>query len=401
MDERRRGRGSGPRLLTLHGHCTRLEQRLVRALRNLAGGSEASEQGARALLALGIAAEDVWAFARLSRLLAHAAPAIALHGPDSPFVSADELGVVAALQRALRRGPAAAGGPGPAVALAGAFDACAGALRRADVSLGPRRSVLAGQRRLEDERVDLAAAPGHRRLAARVAGTSRLSPHVRRLTLAGEALRELDIRKPGQWVKLFVPVPGAAPGDTVGRAYTVRRHRAAAGELDIDIVLHGGDGPLSRWAERAQAGDALALAGPRGGYAIDPGHDWLLLAGDAAGLPAIAAIVEAAPARLPIRVLLALPEREDECALPHRANVSMATTVASQPGDGALLARLAGHPLPAGRGAIWIAADATTAQRAREHLARVLPSRPGARIGAHCVGHWKPGVRDHRDAAAG
>jgi NADPH-dependent ferric siderophore reductase len=47
------------------------------------------------------------------------------------------------------------------------------------------------------------------------------------------------------------------------RTYTARRFDAAAGWVDIDMVLHGDSGPGSRWAGRAAVGDQRHLVRER------------------------------------------------------------------------------------------------------------------------------------------
>jgi NADPH-dependent ferric siderophore reductase len=59
------------------------------------------------------------------------------------------------------------------------------------------------------------------------------------------------------------------------RTYTIRR--LAGDQLDVDFVLHGDNGPASRWALRAQEGDAIQISAPNarcdekiGGYTGSP-----------------------------------------------------------------------------------------------------------------------------------
>ncbi|MCW2696159.1 MAG: Siderophore-interacting protein, partial [Modestobacter sp.] len=72
------------------------------------------------------------------------------------------------------------------------------------------------------------------------------------------------------------------------RRYTCRRQDPAAGEIDVDFVLHG-DGPAATWAAAAAPGDVLGVAtsAPLG----DAPAGWLLLVGDETALPAIGRIL--------------------------------------------------------------------------------------------------------------
>lgn len=88
-----------------------------------------------------------------------------------------------------------------------------------------------------------------------VVAVTPLTPALLRLTLAGPTLDTLTVEHPTQWVKLATP-------DGHSRAYTIRHHRPAERETDIDIVLHG-NGPLSRWAASARTGDQARIMRPR------------------------------------------------------------------------------------------------------------------------------------------
>ena len=91
-----------------------------------------------------------------------------------------------------------------------------------------------------------------------VSRVRQLTPHMVRVTLVGPDLDGFVSAAPDDHVKLFFPVAdGALNLPTLGpegpvypegvepsasRDYTPRRYDAAAGELDIDFVLHG-EGP--------------------------------------------------------------------------------------------------------------------------------------------------------------
>lgn len=77
------------------------------------------------------------------------------------------------------------------------------------------------------------------------------------------------------------------------RTYTIRRFDLANGSIWIDFVTHGDEGIAGPWADAAQPGDPVVLAGIGGGYAPDADADWHLLAGDESALPAIASALEA------------------------------------------------------------------------------------------------------------
>ncbi|MFK4788416.1 siderophore-interacting protein [Microbacterium sp. ZW T5_56] len=167
-------------------------------------------------------------------------------------------------------------------------------------------------------------------IRAEVRRVQRVSPNFVRVTFGGDALD--DFATPGAVFDLrikliFPPASGVLPefdgrdGWYQGwlaideaergsmRTYSIRDLRVtdAGTEMDIDFVLHlapGLTGPASSWANQASEGDELIIAGPR------RGHDWggieyapgdatsVLLAGDETAAPAIARVLEDAPADL-------------------------------------------------------------------------------------------------------
>jgi NADPH-dependent ferric siderophore reductase len=101
----------------------------------------------------------------------------------------------------------------------------------------------------------------------------------------------------------------------VVRTLTVRRADPAAGELVVDIAVHGDHGTAGPWAATTQPGQPMYVMGPSGGYAPDPSADWHLLAGDETALPAISVALESLPANAIARVFIEIAEPEDEISL--------------------------------------------------------------------------------------
>lgn len=237
--------------------------------------------------------------------------------------------------------------------------------------------------------------PPERRLrVAEVLRCMQVTSHMRRITLGSSALTDFAVRRPAQWVKLFVPAPhGDKPS---GRAYTIRHFRAGMGEMDIDVVLHG-DGPCSTWAEHAKAGDVVQIAGPRSGFRIDPHAGRLLIGGDETALPAIGAILETLPAGLAVDAFVEIPGDADAQTLRSQADVEI-TWLPRNGGDAgtgtalaeAMMAAVARHD----GGDIWFAAEASVVRIVRRH---VLVDRAIPRSRVTMSGYWKRGETDFRD----
>jgi NADPH-dependent ferric siderophore reductase len=224
-----------------------------------------------------------------------------------------------------------------------------------------------------------------------------LSPRMLRVTLRCEGFRDgWPIQQPGEIITLLFVEPGEPivlpergwmfPSDAPKqewRNYTVRRHRPSTGEIDVDVVLHEPRGPACTWAALAPVGSGVGYAGPRVDFAPREDADWLLLCGDETALPAIAAILESAPAA-EIVAVVEVPDAGEEFELDprlryvHRNGAPAATT-------SHLADALRTLPLPAGPGQAWGAAESHVARELRTVLReeRGLP-----RSHATAKGYW-------------
>ncbi|MEL7279363.1 MAG: siderophore-interacting protein [Pseudomonadota bacterium] len=139
----------------------------------------------------------------------------------------------------------------------------------------------------------------------RVDRAAHVTPHMVRITFAGDALEGIPLDCAGANCKLMFPEHdqsldqfrdqldnGPKP---VRRTYTVRQMRSSPLEMDIDFVAHGDNGPASRWASHAKPGDFCAFAGPGKAKVVEFYADWYLLAADMSALPVASATLEAMP----------------------------------------------------------------------------------------------------------
>jgi NADPH-dependent ferric siderophore reductase len=167
-----------------------------------------------------------------------------------------------------------------------------------------------------------------------VISSQELTPHMIRLVLGGTGF---DTFKPSEftdsYVKLVIvrsdvdvtALPQPLTLDSFNelpeehrpsvRTYTVRRVDPDRREITIDFVVHGEHGVAGPWAASAEPGQAAYLMGPSGAYSPDPDADWHLLASDEAGLPALAAALEALPPNAVGRAFIEVSGPEDEIPL--------------------------------------------------------------------------------------
>ncbi|MGZ0711620.1 siderophore-interacting protein (plasmid) [Coraliomargarita sp. W4R53] len=127
-----------------------------------------------------------------------------------------------------------------------------------------------------------------------VVKTEQLSPYLVRITLGGDAFAQFhDRRDTDKYLKLKFTTP-EPEAHQVTRTYTVRRVNAES--LEVDFVVHGGEGLAGPWAAAAEVGAKVSFIGPGGGYLPNPSADWYLFTGDLSAMPAIAAALESLPA---------------------------------------------------------------------------------------------------------
>ena len=163
-----------------------------------------------------------------------------------------------------------------------------------------------------------------------VVASERLTPRMQRVTLGGSgspALRTLDAVPPAAHVRLLFAEPGApvvlpTPGPyglswpddrdrPYARSMTVRSLDGVRGEMTIDIALHG-DSAAGRWATAARPGDPAGIVGPGGGWTPPADATEVLLAGDEAALPAIAALLEWLPKHARVHTAIEVEDALDE-----------------------------------------------------------------------------------------
>lgn len=232
--------------------------------------------------------------------------------------------------------------------------------------------------------------------------SARITPRMVRVTLGGDELAGFGGEGPDRRIKMFFPVPGqdrpALPRATSGgplwpageprpsiRTYTVRRFDAAAGEMDVDFVLHEGHGPAAAWARDARPGAWVGVSEPGGRYVPDPEAAFHLVVGDESALPAVATVLEALPVGVPALAYLEVADAAEEQPLPRVADVHWVHR-----GD-----RTAGEPLadavrtaalPAGRGQAWLAGESACVRELRRHL---LDDRGLHRRAVYSTGYWR------------
>jgi NADPH-dependent ferric siderophore reductase len=144
---------------------------------------------------------------------------------------------------------------------------------------------------------------------------------------------------PAQDVELHLTdLSGGGTGRRVKRRYTIRHARPDAGEIDLDVLLHGDwpGSPGAQWGATAAPGDEVRFQGPRGKLVLSPAS-WHLLVGDESALPAIAAVCAALPAGERAIAVVEVEDAADEQPIPGGAHVQWVHRGRAAPGTPDLL----------------------------------------------------------------
>ena len=379
--------------------CSPVEQRLLRALRAMNWDGFWPAQAGFLLEEMGFSTAQAFSFASLMQCILQADPAFLLLGPASPFVSRDELNLLAALGNASRKTKNALPDveDGLPAVLKSLIDTCGTALRKAALPL-KTRAILTNGKALPPMVSQILPFQGENSMRrVKVVSIHQPTPRVRRIVLGGYSLKSFTTQYPAQWIKVFLPAPTE---QQIGRAFTIRDFDPLTCQLTFDIALHDG-GPMSEWALTAKVDDELQIAGPRGGFKGVDDKSWLVLACDETGLPAVAAIVRSLPADLLVHIFIEVADETEVqfLATQPRARVRwiFRNSTADEPGE--TLAQVLRHsPLPAQGGDAWVAAEATAIRSIRTQLLRDRGFQLGR---VQAAGYWKQGEQDHCDLAAG
>ena len=156
---------------------------------------------------------------------------------------------------------------------------------------------------------------GARVFPATVTAVIDLTPHMRRLTLSAPEFADYAPIGPDEYLGLMMPRDDGRglrlPGDDADniraavaalpeedrpdlRWYTLRAHRPDEQQIDVDFVVHGDEGPGTRFARRAAVGSRLGVRECTALYAPEADAHTRVIVGDETAIPAIARILEVA-----------------------------------------------------------------------------------------------------------
>lgn len=203
-----------------------------------------------------------------------------------------------------------------------------------------------------------------------------------RLVFADPATAEVIPPRIGPGGRWIWP-DGAAPARFA--TLTLRRFDPARGEIAIDLVLRDA-GAVSRWARTAPPGTAAFVTSPVGQFARPDTARWQILAADAAGLPAVARILEATPPDVASHVIAEVAEPGHRLPLPAHPLARIDWLHGGNGRGPSLLPDALNRiPLPPGPGYVWAGAEQKAVRAIRRRLRGDLGLPPGQLL---LVAYW-------------
>lgn len=158
-----------------------------------------------------------------------------------------------------------------------------------------------------------------------VFSTQQITPNMLRVILTGEELRGFPEGFESGYVKFRFPeAPESSPDKVVMRTYSVRAFDSSQNLLSVDFALHDdSDGLASSWAKQAKSGDHIEIGGPGSVKPVNHDADYVLLAADMTGLPALACNLEQLPAGATGHAVVEIASAADKQDIRHPEGVKI------------------------------------------------------------------------------
>jgi|SRR5690554_785562 len=243
-----------------------------------------------------------------------------------------------------------------------------------------------------------------------------ITPHYLRIFLTGENVAEIAETTVGINNKIIIP-----PSDMVNfkmpkmnsqtkewnyeenssrpkiRTYTHRGIDLEKNEIWIDFVVHGDEGPASKWATHAKPGDFLGVMMKRGKKELYASADHYVLVGDATAIPVIGAILEDLPASAKGIAILEVYDKNEEQLLKTKASIDFIWTHNPIPQNGSKIASiLKQQRLPKTSRFAYVAAEFSSVKEIRNYLRK---DQHWEREELYAYSYWKSGVAEDRSVS--
>ncbi|NUP82944.1 MAG: siderophore-interacting protein [Nonomuraea sp.] len=211
-----------------------------------------------------------------------------------------------------------------------------------------------------------------------------VTPRMRRIKLAGEALADLAW-VPGQHVRVLIGSGGLLGG--VLRTYSVWRYDPSWEAVDLVGFDHGGQAPGATWVRNARVGEEVSFTRPDGGFVVRREAPYHLFAGEETASVAFGAMLRGLPLEAAVFGVVEADGPEDHLPLPRRLE-RVCRGGASAERSESLVEAVRKLELPDGPGVAYLAGEARTIQAVRAHLVR---ERGWQRRDVRTKPFWAPG----------
>lgn len=240
-----------------------------------------------------------------------------------------------------------------------------------------------------------------------------LTPHYIRVVLNGN-VSDFKNTTIGDNNKIFIPPQGVSkvylpeldaenhtwihPPKEVApyvRTYTHKGIDVEKGELIIDFVNHGENGPASAWALNAQIGDELGVAMRTEPKELYPNKaKWFLLVGDITAIPVLSAILENLPELAQGVCIIEVPSKEDEQILKTKAAIDFIWLHNPNPEKGSELSEIVKKvQIPEVDKFGYVACEFSSVKEIRNYLRK---ERNWTSSELNAYSYWKSGVAEDK-----
>lgn len=247
---------------------------------------------------------------------------------------------------------------------------------------------------------------------AEVTKVRQLSPHMIRVTLAGDLIKDFSPHAAGGHFKMVVPGSQETHEDferlieaghfkSEMRTYTIRRVRPEQGELDVDIVTHGDLGRVGPWAQRTEPGDQIVISRCGSPKLITDGVTHVLAAADLTGFPALAAGLESLSNDVLVDAFVEIPSADDIQPVQLPEGISINWLVKSDPyaPSEELIQSMRSAEKPSATSSVFVAGEFSTVADLRAYFRNEV-GVPKDHL--YVSSYWKAGLNEpaHKIAKA-
>lgn len=233
-----------------------------------------------------------------------------------------------------------------------------------------------------------------------VEDVSHPTPRLTRITFGGDALEGFGPPRPGAHMKLLFVPPGSdwSPADEdaprpPSRTYTPLRYDPDRRRLEVEFVHHG-DGLAANWAQGAEVGERMYVAGPGGGYDVASDATELILVADDTAMPAAGTIIDTLPETCRAAAIFEVADAAEERVLSPTRKILPIWLHREARDAQTLDEAVRDLAAPSDTTYWWIACEAAAMRRIRRHL---LEDRGVSPERVHTRGYWRRGETNYPD----